>query len=142
LKARLNDVPEIVSALLSKHGHRKDILTSKMLDKLKCYFWPGNIRELDGLLRRYAVLLDRDKPDYALFKTLFQEVCSAGDLENWGGLTDCDQNKNESLSLRQQVKIFEKSVIDKALQKHSHKRTATARSLGISVNSLWRKTKE
>ncbi len=63
LRERSGDIPELVRHFMSRAG--TEGLPSKMLDaaameKLKTYRWPGNIRELENLVRRLAALYSEE----------------------------------------------------------------------------------
>ena len=63
LRERSGDIPELVRHFMSRAG--TEGLPAKMLDaaameKLKSYRWPGNIRELENLVRRLAALYSED----------------------------------------------------------------------------------
>lgn len=63
LRERSGDIPELVRHFMSRAG--TEGLPSKMLDaaameKLKSYRWPGNIRELENLVRRLAALYSEE----------------------------------------------------------------------------------
>ena len=60
LRMREQDIPDLVDYFLEKHCnflHMKKIsLSSEVLGILYHYHWPGNIRELENLIRRAIVL--------------------------------------------------------------------------------------
>ena len=63
LRERSGDIPELVRHFMSRAG--AEGLPAKMIDaaameKLKSYRWPGNIRELENLVRRLAALYSED----------------------------------------------------------------------------------
>ena len=57
LRKRPEDIPFIVQEILYKYGRGTKRISDKMVDRMKGYNWPGNIRELDSLIKRYVVLL-------------------------------------------------------------------------------------
>lgn len=139
LKERLEDISEIVNELVSKHGINKNIITKNIIKKLKSYSWPGNVRELDGLLWRYAVLIEDSQPDEKLLDSLLEEISP---LEEKDMPVSLDDHKHETAeNLRDMIQRFERSVINKTLSDYNYNRKMAAQKLGISVNTLWRKTK-
>ena len=63
LRERAEDVPDLVrhfSALVEKEGLPRKGIDNDALDRLKRYRWPGNIRELENLVRRLAALYPQD----------------------------------------------------------------------------------
>jgi len=63
LRERKEDIPMLVKHFCLKYGKKigKDINTvpQKVLDTLKAYHWPGNIRELENIVER-AIILSSD----------------------------------------------------------------------------------
>ena len=63
LRERTEDVPDLVrhfAALVEKEGLPRKQIDSDALDRMKRYRWPGNIRELENLVRRLAALYPQD----------------------------------------------------------------------------------
>jgi transcriptional regulator with GAF, ATPase, and Fis domain len=61
LRERPEDIPILTSAFLQKFGQGADLsITSDLQERLKRYFWPGNIRELENLIERLAILRKTD----------------------------------------------------------------------------------
>jgi two-component system, NtrC family, nitrogen regulation response regulator GlnG len=63
LRERAGDVPDLARhffTLAEKEGMQRKQLDSAALERLKAYSWPGNIRELENLIRRLAALYPHD----------------------------------------------------------------------------------
>ena len=63
LRERLDDVPDLVRhffALAEREGLPAKQIDSAAMEKLKRYRWPGNIRELENLIRRLAALYPQE----------------------------------------------------------------------------------
>jgi PAS domain S-box-containing protein len=60
LRARKEDIPLLVAAILQKLGKRmgRDLrgITQDSMDALLAYDWPGNVRELQNVIERAAIL--------------------------------------------------------------------------------------
>ncbi|MDB5557223.1 MAG: ntrC [Enterovirga sp.] len=63
LRERSEDIPDLVRHfmnLVEKEGLPRKQVDSDALDRMKRYRWPGNIRELENLVRRLAALYPQD----------------------------------------------------------------------------------
>ena len=66
LRERLNDIPELVRHFLEQtnaEGLPEKVLTHRAIERLKHYHWPGNIRELENLIRRLTALYAEETVD-------------------------------------------------------------------------------
>ncbi|QDR79364.1 sigma 54-interacting transcriptional regulator [Sporomusa termitida] len=131
LAARQEDIP----CLVEKINHK---LAAKLLKRplqfsapawniLNRYQWPGNVRELESVIERLMIL----KQDY---------VVTGNDLERVLD-SDCDrQDDGIRLVPKGTMQEMEQSIIRQVLQEtgsHEH----TAKILGISTTTIWRKTR-
>jgi len=125
LRDRINDLPELVSSLLSTLGSGSDEIGEEVLALLKSYSWPGNIRELKNVLER-ALLLSRGtslRPEH--FLGLKSNHDSA--RINSQGVTVQELEKNHILTVLEEMG----GDIDKA-----------AKSLNLSRATLYRRLKQ
>ncbi|HEY8383515.1 MAG TPA: nitrogen regulation protein NR(I) [Microvirga sp.] len=63
LRERVEDIPDLTRhffSLVEKEGLARKQLDVDAMDRLKRYRWPGNIRELENLVRRLAALYPQD----------------------------------------------------------------------------------
>ncbi len=77
LRERLEDIPDLVRHFLNeanKEGLPSKRIESAALERLKRYHWPGNIRELENLVRRLAALYTQDTITESLIE---QELATA-----------------------------------------------------------------
>jgi formate hydrogenlyase transcriptional activator len=62
LRQRADDIPLLVEYLVDRYaekaGKRFENITSKTLELLQAYHWPGNIRELQNIIERAVILCD------------------------------------------------------------------------------------
>lgn len=60
LRERTEDIPLLVSHFCKKHGpgigRQIDVIPPDVIDTLKDYHWPGNIRELENVIQRALIL--------------------------------------------------------------------------------------
>jgi two-component system, NtrC family, response regulator HydG len=137
LRERATDLPSIAAQLLAQHaprlGHRALTLSEDAQQALLRYDWPGNIRELDNLLYRAAILCK-------------QSTIEARDLglpsERWitspaapGAVSAGDE---EFPSLPE----LERQHIQRALELAQGNKSQAARLLGIHRKTLYRKLEE
>jgi PAS domain S-box-containing protein len=132
LRERKEDIPLLVDHFLQHYGKKKNQLTlpGKILEQLYTYHWPGNIRELQNVLRRYLTIGRLDLTDTR--QIVPEKIDNVSDLK-------FDQKR---LELREILEHVEKQVIINMLnQQHWHK-SKTAAMLGIPRRSLYSKMKK
>jgi two-component system response regulator PilR (NtrC family) len=142
LRNRRADIPLIASHILRQMAQSADGRALRLSDRaaaqLMTHDFPGNIRELENILARSAALLDG-------------HIIDTGNLElgEVAGSNRMDQQPaDEAVAASAQdlpdatddldgyLANIEKTVIEAALQTHRWNRTATAKSLGITLRSL------
>jgi two-component system nitrogen regulation response regulator GlnG len=63
LRERVEDIPDLVRhfvSIIEKEGLPRKQLDVEAMDRLKRYRWPGNVREIENLVRRLAALYPQD----------------------------------------------------------------------------------
>lgn len=149
LRQRIGDIPAIVHALLARRG-LPNCFSPRGLAMLGEYAWPGNIRELEALVRRYTLLLEGSSPDDQLLQELLEELrltqaapCPDAVPESaaQGSAPPAHATPCSAPSLREQLERCECDILKQALANANHNRALAARALGISPNTLWRKLK-
>jgi two-component system, NtrC family, nitrogen regulation response regulator GlnG len=76
LRERLEDVPDLVRhffAMAEREGLPQKQIDGGALDRMKRYRWPGNIRELENLIRRLAALYPQDTISAGIIETELSE---------------------------------------------------------------------
>ena len=126
LRDRREDIPLLASYFLSRFqvtvGKRIDTIAKSSMEALVAYNWPGNIRELQNVIERSAILCSGDT-------LIVQEVL--GEL----GV----QNREPASSLTQNLEEFERANILRALEESDWKVKGegnAASRLGINPNTL------
>lgn len=142
LRARLIDIPPLVHDALHRNGRPMSAISDQMLQRLSEYEWPGNVRELETLLQRYSILLGNRARDDALLERLLSEMRES--IETTGKDTNSDiilkTNGSAKLGgLRERLSQYERELIAETLRACRYNKQDTAKKLGISVNTLWRK---
>ena len=146
LRNRVGDIPVIVDFLLAKyskefHLHADPILTTTVTT-LQHYHWPGNIRQLESVIKRYVVL--------GTESSLRTEIADSEDL-----VTNPGNGKNHSsthssnfgtsigpISLKSAIRELESKIIFRSLEENHWNRRRAAQALNISYRALLYKMKE
>lgn len=116
------------------HGIELRHIEPEFLGALRQYDWPGNIRELENVIRR-AVLYSHDG------------VLEPADLPGTirppqGQATGLADDGQEPLTLGDHVDQIEQRIIEQTLLRYDHHRVRTASELGISRVTLYNKMKK
>ncbi|MGP1508245.1 MAG: sigma-54-dependent transcriptional regulator [Sphaerochaeta sp.] len=130
LRERRDDIPLLAAWLIKKintnMGRHFSGLTPEAMEKLKNYYFYGNIRELENILERAAIFSDGD-------------LIAAENLELRGdALRHEEQTHDGAMSL----KDIERQTIEKALRRWEGNRTKAAMELGITRRTLITKIAE
>lgn len=137
LRERSDDIPDLAEYFLELYNQqyqcKAPLLSTTFLKILKNYDWPGNIRQLENLVRRYVILGSEEA------------ICSEL-LRGDAGSRNPELPPNRSISLkkmtRDAVQSMERRIILKALEANRWNRKQAAYSLNISYRTLLYKIKE
>lgn len=144
LRERIEDLPTILRELLNRYGAVEKAITPNMAKRAAEYYWPGNVRELDALAKRYIALLGPARQNDRLFAELLEENRSSVHDLSTGSADQLTASESAGAAhrsdrLRDQINGFEARVIQATLAQCRFNKKETAKRLGISVNTLWRK---
>ena len=138
LREHKSDIPLLVHHFLTQfnNGKKRNIqgLDEKAMRKLKDYDWPGNIRELENLIERIAILTNN-------------EVITLADLpERIQAIPTQDQVMpldipEEGIFLDTAVSEFERKLILQALNKTGWVKNKAAQLLNLNRTTLIEKIK-
>ena len=126
LRERLEDIEPLAAFFLKKYSvkyNRENLsINQSVINKLKEYNWPGNIRELEHTIEKAVILSDgtKLKPDDILFKPI----------------------SKKSKLIPQTIEEMEKQMIASAFEKHKGNYSSTAEELGITRQTLYNKMKK
>lgn len=138
LRERREDIPDLVDYFLQIHGVMFKCtpppMSSGLMQALKAYDWPGNIRQLENLVKRYVILGSEDEVTRDLV-----ESCPVSTFE-----PQIPTEGHVSLKeITQQAVIdLERKIILRTLQAHHWNRKRAARALSISYRSLLYKIRD
>jgi two-component system response regulator AtoC len=137
MRERREDIPLLVEFFLTKHaaqfGRPRPMLTPKTLRILMDYSWPGNIRELENVVKKIVALGDEQR--------------AVGELETAPIAAErVEQAAQLSFSLKAAARAAsreaERGMILKALEHTRWNRKRAAQELQISYKSLLYKLKQ
>ncbi|MGV3487567.1 MAG: sigma 54-interacting transcriptional regulator [Tuberibacillus sp.] len=141
LRERQDDIPLLADKLLNKISTRykceKPVLNEAFLNTFTQYSWPGNIREMENILERIVVLSNSDIPQHIIFNEINDEFGTKLNQE----INMDDGEIPEETEVGGTLKDFERQVILKQLELNGGNKDLTAKKLGISRATLWRKLK-
>ena len=137
LRERAADVPELVAYFLDhynrKYNCRARELSDELMGMLQKYHWPGNIRELENLIKRYVILGTEE----AITNDLVSQQRDVFNPE-----ISIDGPISLKKLTRQAVRELERKVILKVLQANHWNRKQSARALNISYRALLYKIRD
>jgi two-component system response regulator AtoC len=133
LRARKEDIPQLVDYFIEQHAKTFNLspkpLSRNALELMQRYEWPGNIRQLENIVRSYVLIGNED----LLAEELLPQQHNSDRV-----MTEIDLSA--PISLRHITKKatldLERHIILKALQANSWNRQKTAKWLHISYRSL------
>jgi len=142
LRERIDDLPVLVQDLIRRcaPNHKAQSLTipKRHLKKLMELQWPGNVRQLQNFVEKLVILCADGYQD-----DTFEELYA--NLLNYSLIRELAVPP-ERQSLNQYIPGSpgddEARAIRKALEESRFSRTLTAKRLGLSRTTLWRKLRE
>ncbi|MCP3738550.1 sigma 54-interacting transcriptional regulator [Rossellomorea sp. BNER] len=136
LRKRINDIPQLCESLITKinqdYGRNVEGISPGAMKKLANYHWPGNVRELENILGRAIIFMNYHETvieDNHLPQLIIEE-----DLKE---LRSTSQTAHEDLNTL--MEQYEKDIIQQVLVQNKGNKTATAKSLNISLRNLYYK---
>jgi two-component system response regulator AtoC len=135
LRERRQDIPELFSrmVLMAANGNgAPSPPSSRLLESLMAYDWPGNLRELQNIARMYSVTAGAEE--------IMAEVGNRSRM-----ILSASPEERNGKSLKDQVKgasqKLESEIILRTLELHHWNRRRAAETLQISYRSLLYKMK-
>lgn len=126
LRERLEDIPQLSEHFVAMYAkkYRKELngLSEGAIGHLKKYPWPGNVRELQHAIERAIIMTEHnqlDQEDFFFLNASTQDMPAQSDNYN--------------------LDEIEKSVIHRAIDKHSGNISKAAKELGLTRASLYRR---
>ncbi|MCC7075370.1 MAG: sigma-54-dependent Fis family transcriptional regulator [Deltaproteobacteria bacterium] len=139
LREREGDVPLLAAHLLKKlsvrHGKRMQGFEPKALEALSSWTFPGNVRELENAVERAVVLCPGETLRLADLPTPLQEHAAQGAPVLGDGHT-------LTFRVGQTMEQIERAAIDATLRHTGGDKQLSAKLLGISARTLYRRLGE
>ncbi len=138
LRARVDDIPQIAGQALMRACGQLNIEPKAcgpgVLEAVRRYPWPGNLRQLDNVIQRSLIVARGDRIELddlppQVLQPLATEIGTT-QPSTWPWAKDA--------SLAQ----VEQYWIEEVLRQHGGNRARAARQLGIDPSTLWRRLKK
>ena len=137
LRQRRVDLPELVHYFMGHYrksfGRPGTKISNALMDLFEAYNWPGNIRELENILKQLVILQNEGELIRQLETKLREELDQ---------MVDPDGNVPLKKYVKAAVLKVEKELILKVLRHNRWNRKKSARMLKISYRALLYKLKE
>jgi two-component system, NtrC family, response regulator AtoC len=137
LRQRNADIPQLVKYFLDHfnlvYNRTAAPLSASLMKLLQAYHWPGNIRQLENLIKRYVIL----GSEACITSDLADEPPETSEIE----IPEKGPVWLKKLT-REAVRRLERRVILKVLQSHNWNRRRTAEALKISYRALLYKIRD
>ncbi|MCD4677416.1 MAG: sigma-54 dependent transcriptional regulator [Desulfobacula sp.] len=149
LRERRDDILPLAEYFIKKQIKKNKSIAKKLNHQsqkiLLNYSWPGNIRELENCIEHVWAMTQSSiiKPENLPVQIVFPEEIISNDSGPKLSIKpeikhEYSNNKPDKFSLKP-WELEEKKTIEDALLRQKGNRTKTARDLGISRQTLWRK---
>nr|WP_218625218.1 nitrogen regulation protein NR(I) [Sphingomonas sp. dw_22] len=151
LRERRQDVQLLARHFLDRAA--EDGLPRKQLDRdavavLEAFDWPGNVRQLENLMRRIAALSRDEWIDSATIRRALGEANAAMPAMGDAGIEAAVRARLERIAIEEPGALddgslydriigeVERPLIEAMLARHQHNQLRAARALGINRNTL------
>jgi two-component system NtrC family response regulator len=131
LRARKEDIPLLLDHFLSRFGRKAPDLSENARSALLGYAFPGNVRELENMVERAAILAGNEAIERRHFPVL-ERAAEPGPGAGTTGFS-IPEIPEAGLSLTG----LEKELILKALEKAGGNKTQAAKLLGLTRRTLY-----
>src|ERR1700692_2090108 len=138
LRERRADIEDLVNYFLEyynrKYNCRARALSLDLMGVLQKYHWPGNIRELENLIKRYVILGSEE--------VISNDLVARHEQEFFNPEINLDGPISLKVLTRKATRELERKIILKVLQAHHWNRKQAARALCISYRALLYKIRD
>lgn len=132
LRQRSGDLPLLVDHFIRKfeaaNNKKIDKVTPDFHEALEAYRWPGNVRELENLMERAVVLCRNNTIDKTLLPRTF--------FERKDGFDGVIPNLDTEINFQEQIQLYERALIRKAMDKTGNVQKKAAQLLGLKTTTF------
>ncbi len=132
LRERQGDIPLLVDHFIKKfekaNGKTVEKMDPEFMAAVEQYPWPGNVRELENTMER-AVVLSRDG-------TVSKNLLPASILKKRSMMADLVPDLGKGINFADQIQMYEKTLILKALDRSGGVQKKAATLLGLKTTTL------
>jgi DNA-binding NtrC family response regulator len=137
LRLRQDEITPLVDHFLEKYSKKlnKDVpsISPQAMSLLKNYHWPGNVRELENIIERVVTLTNKNLTN----KNILDTKDFLSNFPNSHKNLMRRRKKDQDLTLAEAERIHILECLDRC----SGNQKLSAKMLGISTTTLWRKLK-
>jgi DNA-binding NtrC family response regulator len=151
LRDRLGDIPLLAGHFLQHHakelGKQLAGFSGEALDALRRYSYPGNVRELQNIVERAAVLSRRPTIGIEDLPAQLTSEAGPGPLARISGGAPAPESTGDEgpwvpTKLEDALRDPERRILLRALKANQWNRQKTADQLGINRTTLYKKMKQ
>jgi anaerobic nitric oxide reductase transcription regulator len=143
LRERKEDIPLLAGHFCELSQHRLGVgpvrINADAVEFLSRYHWPGNVRELENIISRAVLKASSEYPrgEPVIIKPIHLGAdLSAAETQIRFPSQEIDMLMPKGFSLRESVEEFQKTLIQRTLNKNSGNFAAAARDLGMHRSNL------
>jgi two-component system, NtrC family, response regulator AtoC len=138
LRHRVQDIPALANYFLEHYGEKFSVrpkpVPAELMAMLQRYAWPGNIRQLENIMKRYVILGNEE--------AIASELVSRVGGSCFDPVIPIDGRISLKKATRDAMRELERRIILKVLQTHNWNRKKAAKAMSISYRALLYKIQE
>ncbi len=137
LRERPDDIRLLADHYTRQHSRKmkKNVMgiSAEAYEKLLSYDWPGNVRQLEKVIKRAIILVNANSPVTSAHLVFGSSVTAS---------VKSQSEDTDASTLPEKIEALERRVIAESLKRNSWNRKAVSRSLSISYPTLLNKIRK